>query len=150
VDESSHEPAGTRLPYEILVFVRRGEKYLILHRSERQGSYWHSVAGALEEGETWAEAAARELEEEVGLVSRPVEVGLPYAYALDEFPEYRRRLPPGTREIVVHNFLAEAPERWEPTLDWEHDDYRWCSPDEAVELLRWPEPRAVLREVAGV
>jgi len=29
-------------------------------------------------------------------------------------------------------------------LDWEHDDYRWCSRAEAVELLYWPEPRNIV------
>jgi hypothetical protein len=38
----------TRLPYEVLVFVRRRHEILVLHRSPRQGSYWHSVAGAVE------------------------------------------------------------------------------------------------------
>jgi lipoyl(octanoyl) transferase len=135
----------TRLPSEVLVFVRRGEQVLVLHRSPRQGSYWHSVAGALEAGESWADAAARELEEETGLVAEPVEVGAPYAYPLTEFPEYRDRLPPGTHEIVVHSFLVETSAGWEPVLDWEHDEYRWCSVDEAVELLHWPEPRELLK-----
>jgi len=127
------------------VLVRRGDELLVLHRSERQGSYWHSVAGALEAGESWADAAARELEEEVGLVARPVEIAEPYTYSVDEFPDYRHRLPPGTKEILVHNFVVDAPPGWEPRLDWEHDDYRWCTRDEALELLYWPEPKDVLR-----
>jgi 8-oxo-dGTP pyrophosphatase MutT (NUDIX family) len=138
-----------RLPYEVLVLVRRGDEWLVLHRSERQGSYWHSVAGALEEGESWAQAAARELEEEVGLVAAPVEVAEPYAYSVEEFPDFRKRLPPGTREVVVRTFVVDAPPGWEPRLDWEHDDYRWCVAGDALALLRWPEPRDVLAGLAG-
>ncbi len=41
-------------------------------------------------------------------------------------------------------FLAEAPAEWEPSLDWEHDDYRWCLPADGAALLFWPEPREVL------
>ena len=134
-----------RLPYEVFVFVRRGDEFLVLHRSPRQGSYWHGVAGALEAGESWAEAAARELLEETGLAAEPLEVGEPYAYPVDDFPEYGRQVPDGATEILVHSFLVDAPQGWEPVLDWEHDEYRWCTPVEAVELLYWPEPKVVLR-----
>lgn len=138
----------TRLPYEVFVVVRRDGRYLVLHRSPGGGAYWHGVAGALEPGESYAEAAARELHEETGLVAEPVEVAAPYAYPLSEQPEYRLAVPAGTTEIVVRAFLVEAPTGWEPVLDWEHDDYRWCSRDEAVDLLYWPEPRDVLRSLA--
>ncbi len=136
-----------RRPEEVLVFVRRGDEYLVLHRSPRNGAYWHCVAGGLEEGEDYPQAAARELAEETGLVARPLEVGGAYSYSVDEDPTYRDRLPSGTEEIRVRSFLVEAPPGWEPELDWEHDEYRWCTSDEAVELLHWPEPRTVLRSL---
>ena len=55
-----------RRPEEVFVFVRRGGEYLVLHRAPAGGSYWHGVAGALEPGEDYPEAARRELEEEPG------------------------------------------------------------------------------------
>jgi len=137
-----------RRPEEVFILVRRGDEYLVVHRSPRQGSYWHFVAGALEPGETFAEAAARELREETGLVAEPADVDRTFAYSLAEEPERLPAYPPGTERIVVHSFLVEAPPGWEPTLDWEHDDYRWCSAEAAVELLYWPEPAEVLRELA--
>jgi hypothetical protein len=45
-------------------------------------------------------------------------------------------------------YVVDAPLAWQPELDWEHDDYRWCSKLEAVELLHWPEPTRVLEEIA--
>jgi 8-oxo-dGTP pyrophosphatase MutT (NUDIX family) len=138
-----------RRPEEVFVFVRRGDEFLVLCRSPHKGAYWHGVAGALEPGETFAEAAVRELREETGLDAKPVEVASPYAYSLDEQPEFRDSVPPGTEEIVVRTFLVDAPSGWEPELDWEHDDYRWCTVAEALELLHWPEPREVLRSLAG-
>lgn len=137
-----------RLPHEVLVFVRRGDEFLVLHRSEPQGGYWHPVAGGVEAGETPAEAAARELLEETGLATDPLDLEVAYAYPLHEEPERAARFPIGTEEVAVRCFLAEAPPAWEPSLDWEHDEYRWCTPAEALELLHWPEPRAVLRELA--
>jgi 8-oxo-dGTP pyrophosphatase MutT (NUDIX family) len=137
-----------RRPEEVFILVRRGDEYLVLHRSPRQGSYWHCVAGALEAGESFAEAAVRELREETGLIAEPVDVDLEFVYSLAEEPERLADYEPGTEEIVVHSFLATAPPGWEPELDWEHDGYRWCRADEAAALLYWPEPAEVLREVA--
>ena len=56
---------------EVALFVTRrsGSEVLIVHRSPRQGGYWHVVAGGVERGETVTEAAERELREETGLVA---------------------------------------------------------------------------------
>jgi 8-oxo-dGTP pyrophosphatase MutT (NUDIX family) len=135
-----------RLPFEVFVFVRRGEEYLVLRRSEKQGGYWHSVAGALEQGETYAEAAARELLEETGLSAEPRDLGRSFDYDIEGWESH---YAPGAERVHVESFLVEAPDRWEPTLDWEHDAYRWCPASEAAALFYWPEPRRVLQELAG-
>jgi 8-oxo-dGTP pyrophosphatase MutT (NUDIX family) len=131
-----------RRPYEVFVFVRRGDEFLILRRSEPQGGYWHCVAGGVEEGETYAQAAVRELREETGLAAELVDLSRAYDY---EFEEWEARYERGAPSVHVECFLAEAPSDWEPRLDWEHDEYRWCRVEEAATLLFWPEPRAVLR-----
>jgi dATP pyrophosphohydrolase len=139
-----------RIPHEVMTFVRRGDELLVLHRSPRFEAYWHVVAGALEEGETPRDAAIRELEEEVQLDADETLVDLErrYVYALaDESEAVRFRFDPSVAEIVVDCFVAEAPAGWEPTLNDEHDDYRWCSTDEAAELLYWPEPRELARSL---
>jgi len=136
-----------RLPVEVFVVVRRGEEFLVVHRSPSKGSYWHGIAGALEPGEMPVDAATRELAEETGLVVAPVELDTVFRYSLEEEPERWPDFEPGTMEIVVHAFLADAPPGWEPRLDYEHDDYQWCSRDEAIELLAWPEPREIMRSL---
>jgi dATP pyrophosphohydrolase len=131
---------------EVFVLVRRGERYLLLRRSETQGGYWHCVAGGIEEGESPAIAAARELVEETGLVAEPVDLGRSYSYVHEPWePDFA----PGRPPVTVDCFLADAPAEWEPVLDWEHDDYRWCSVAEGVELLFWPEPKELLQRLAA-
>ena len=45
----------------------------------------------------------------------------------------------------MHAYLVDAPDDWEPELDWEHDDYRWCPVAEAPTAYRWPETGEALR-----
>jgi dATP pyrophosphohydrolase len=135
----------------VIVAVRRGNEFLVLHRSPHCGAFWHLVAGAEEPGETAAEAAARELLEETGLdVSGAlVDLERSFAYPLAAEPEYvRERFDPEVSEVIVTCFTAEVPIRWEPTLNDEHDDYRWCEVEQAEALLYWPEPRELVRALA--
>jgi 8-oxo-dGTP pyrophosphatase MutT (NUDIX family) len=128
-----------RLPHEALIGVVRGGEILVLYRTKER--YWHLVAGAVEPGETAAEAAKRELWEETGLVADPTDLGWRFTYPLGEEPHRLPHFAPGTEEIVVEVFSVAAPSGWEPTLNEEHERYRWAGLAEATELLRWPEPR---------
>jgi 8-oxo-dGTP pyrophosphatase MutT (NUDIX family) len=117
--------------HEVLIVVRRETDFLVVHRSPENDAYWHQIAGGVEDGETFAEAAMRELREETGLEAAVQPLDAPFQYD----------------EVHVESFLVDVPAGWEPVLDWEHDDYRWCSREEAAELLYWPEPAALLRSL---
>ena len=132
----------------MFVTRRGGREVLLVHRSPKQGGYWHVVAGGVELGETMLEAAERELHEETGLVTevRAASEVTEYAYPLTEEPaERRKRYDPSLVRVEVTCFHAAAPDDWEPTLDWEHDAHRWCTPSEAFNELRWPETAQALR-----
>jgi 8-oxo-dGTP pyrophosphatase MutT (NUDIX family) len=138
---------------EVAIFVtRRGRsEVLIAHRSPRQGAYWHTIAGGIEGEETPLAAAARELAEETGLTGVELHAGgavAEYVYPLSEEPPERGALyPEGLVEVRVHCFVADAPDDWEPMLDWEHDEHCWCAPAEAAARLRWPETADALRRL---
>jgi dATP pyrophosphohydrolase len=127
----------------LLVVTRPGPEFLVLLRSPEKHGYWNPAAGGIEAGETPTKAALRELEEETGLL-RPVTVE-PLPLELG----YRRPEESGGFWVPLYAFWVEAPEGWEPTLNEEHVEYRWCSAPEAVELLAYPEPREAVGFVAG-
>ncbi len=139
-----------RDPHEVAVLVRRGDRYLLLLRAPSHEVYWHVVAGAREPGETDEAAALRELEEETGLrpVAPLVDLGRPYSYPVDDEIGRRFEFPPGTTLVQVRSFAAEAPDDWEPLLNEEHTEHRWCSLAEAVALVRWPDTQDALLRLA--
>jgi len=116
---------------EVLIVVRRGDEFLVVHRSPENDGYWHQIAGGVEDGETFADAAVRELREETGLQLEVEPLDRPFRY----------------EGVRVETFIVDVPPNWEPTLDWEHDDYRWLPRHEAAELLFWPEPAELLRSL---
>ncbi len=122
--------------HEVMIVVTRGAEFLVLLRSPERGGYWHLPAGGVEVGETAAEAAARELAEETGLRApvTPLDLELGYEAA--------------SGRMRVDSFAAGAPPGWEPVLDEEHTEYRWCSTRDALDLLAYDEPRKAVRQVA--
>jgi dihydroneopterin triphosphate diphosphatase len=148
-----------RVPRQVLVYVYRradrGLELLLLKRGERWGGFWQGVTGAPEWDESDEEGAIREVLEETGLdVSDTLRaVGTQYEMQASEFddPETWLRLyGPGVERVPEEVYSAEAPSSWTPVLaPLEHDEYRWCSPDEALGLLRYESNRDALRVVVG-
>jgi len=134
---------------EVVVVVRRGPEFLVMRRAPERLGYWSLVAGGLEPDETTREAAQRELFEETGLQAevRPLPVALSYSL-LDDPPAIRARYAPGIERVSVHAFVVDAPVKWEPTLDAEHDLHEWCDLDESLELLVYDTAKDAVRTAA--
>ena len=127
-----------------LVVVHRladsGREFLIGLRAPASGGYWSLIGGLIEVGETAIDGARRELGEETGLSSPVSFEGIQMTLGYEEKDT--------GHWVVLHVFVAEAPADWEPVLDEEHVDYRWCRAEEALDQLFFEEPRAALREAA--
>ena len=134
----------TRKTREVAIFVYRGDLFLIARRVPQ--GVWNVIAGQVEDGESFSAAAARELMEESGLSGVPINLGLPQTYVIE--PEYLALYAPGESTVAIESFMIEAPSDWEPVLNHEHDTYRWCSAEESIALLHWPETKEGLRAAA--
>ena len=105
--------------------VVRGGRVLVVHRPKYDD--WAFPKGKLEAGESWEEAAVREVEEETGLRA---ELG-PYAGST-HYP-----LGDGTKEVRYYLMRADG----EPRPRNEVDDLRWVTRGEAMALLTYAYDR---------
>lgn len=130
---------------DVAVLVRRRDELLLLRHARR--GYWHVVAGVVEKGETFAAAAARELNEETGLEPetplRRLDLVQRYPVGDDDRDQYDASVT----EVTLETYVADASDDWEPTLNEEHSEYRWCLPSIAEDLLFWPEAKVAVRTV---
>jgi 8-oxo-dGTP diphosphatase len=115
--------------------IRRGDRYLLARRprSKRHGGLWEFPGGKLEPGESWTDAAGRELGEELGVaVTRAGE------------PLYRRRDPASSFEIVFVEVEVEGEAR-----ALEHEELRWVDVGEMAGLELAPADAAFARRLGA-
>jgi 8-oxo-dGTP diphosphatase len=111
-----------------------GQELVVVHRPRYDD--WSLPKGKLDAGESWEDAAVREVEEEVGLRCR---LG-------PELPPVSYRDHKG-RAKVVRYWLMEpdgGQSSFEPND--EVDEMRWVDATAAEELLSYPHDSALVRE----
>jgi 8-oxo-dGTP diphosphatase len=113
------------------VVVRDG-RIAVVHRPRYDD--WSLPKGKLDPGETWEQAALREVEEETGLRCR-----------LEEELEPAHYLSQGRPKTVRWWRMTVVDELGTP--DDEVDELRWVSPDEAAALLQYAHDVALVRSL---
>ena len=126
------------------LYVLRGAdsalECLVLRRAAdgRCPGSWETVHGHIEAGEHPAEAAARELAEETGLMP----VRLYNVSRVESF--YQHRVDEVALVPVFAAFVTlEAPVR----LGSEHDRFEWLTPAAAESRFAWPRERRALADI---
>jgi 8-oxo-dGTP pyrophosphatase MutT (NUDIX family) len=115
----------------------------MLRRSEGRllPRLWQGVSGGVEDGETIAAAALREVAEETGITGDTIEA----FYTLDHVVTFYWE--PLDRALTSVYFAMRVAAGTEPVLSHEHDACRWLPVDEALELSVWPAYREGIQRV---
>ncbi len=117
----------------MVVPLRMGRDWevLVLRRPAEKGSVWAPVTGNVDEGESDARAAARELHEEtrLGTVAALHEVG-----HTNRFEKEVKGKPTAFEETL---WAAVVPLGSPVKISHEHVDFRWVSGREAVEWVAY-------------
>lgn len=135
----------------MLVYLFRrsddGLEFLLLKRTERGGGFWQGVSGAPEWGESDTEGAVREVLEETrfSIADSLRQIGFRYELFREGDPDeeqWERLYGPDVAAIPEEVYVAEVPDDTDPVLaPHEHDAFRWCSFEEALEHLAWEDNR---------
>jgi 8-oxo-dGTP diphosphatase len=108
-------------------YLEHNGEILLLHRQDHksEGNRWGVPAGKIDEGENEFQAMVREVQEETGheISSDQLEY---LAKVYVKYPDY---------DFVYYMFRARLNDRPEVVLSvGEHKDYRWLSPQAALNL----------------
>jgi 8-oxo-dGTP diphosphatase len=111
----------------------------VVHRPRHDD--WSLPKGKLDPGESWEEAALREVEEETGFrcrLTRPL-------------GETRYRDAKDRPKVVRYWLmdLADGEDGRRFTPNAEVDELRWCTPEEAADLLSYEHDRALVRRIGA-
>jgi 8-oxo-dGTP diphosphatase len=115
--------------------VMRDGRLLVVHRPRYDD--WSLPKGKLDAGETFEEAALREVWEETGVRARLGEELPPVRYAVRDRPKLVR----------YWRMSVDSDPGFEPND--EVDAVRWLSPADAVELLTYDRDKGVVAAAAG-
>lgn len=102
-------------------FARSTGRFLIAHRSEAvlQPGTWGTWGGAMDDGESPYAAVTREVREEAGYMG-DFDIAPMYVFESGSFR--------------YSNFLVLVDDEFEPHMNWETQDFRWCQYGD------WPSP----------
>jgi 8-oxo-dGTP diphosphatase len=109
----------------------------VIHRPRYDD--WSLPKGKLDRGESWEEAAVREVEEEIGVACELGEELEPIAYRDSK-----------GREKVVRYWLMEAVDVDDFVVNDEVDELRWVGGSEALALLSYDRDKALVAEALEV
>ncbi len=128
---------------QVIVYRVSGSNGEVLLLKRSGTDVWAPITGGVEVGETYNQAARRELLEEVGARSWKKFVPSVHSFTFINPPVHRR---PG----LVHEevFGCEVDSGFVPTLSEEHDDYRWVSFEQALEYALPKDQKIALEKLS--
>lgn len=137
----------TKLPELIDAYLYRmgpnGPEYLALLRASHKiyAGQWRMIGGKVDPGETFWQAAYREIKEETQLTPSPF-------WTVPTVNQFYNPKHDVFHKIPV--FAGEILENEDPILDDEHTDYQWVRADEIETYFLWPEQQRIVHAIDGI
>ena len=136
-------------PVSVLVVLHDGNGNILLIERADRASFWQSVTGSIEAGETLAQTALREVQEETGLT---LSAGQLHDWQqrrhYEIYPHWRHRYPPGITRNTEHVFSARIAPDTVSMLSKEHTAFCWLKHTAAAETVFSPSNRQAILELA--
>ena len=136
-------------PVSVLVVLHDGNgNILLIERADRAG-FWQSVTGSIEAGETLAQTARREVQEETGITLSDGQLhDWQQSRQYEIYPHWRHRNPPGITRNTEHVFSARIAPDTSIKLSKEHTAFCWLERTDAAEKVFSPSNRQAILELA--
>lgn len=125
---------------EVIVFTQKEGNllFLLLKRNPEKGNFWQPITGNVEVGETFKEAALRELKEEIGIskILRFIDTNYSFEFFDDDRQQYERvfgvEIEPDSAIILSH----------------EHTNFVWVEEGKAIDnYLKYPGNKEGIRKL---
>ena len=102
---------------QVVLFCELTQSVLMLLTTPQRGSIWQNITGSVEAGETFAQAALRELHEETGLVLPPEQLeDLAWSFTFTDSKG---------RDVEEHCFLALSQKKFNAFVDKNEHERLW-------------------------
>ena len=129
----------------MLVVVYTDDAQVLMLQRRSPFEFWQSVTGSLDDGESAADAAHRELLEETGLQEQGelLDTGVSRQFTID--PRWRDRYPQGVTENTEYEWHYRLPAAVDIQINQdEHSAYRWLPIDAAIDAVwSWTNKEAL-------
>lgn len=148
-----------RLPIQILAILYRMNgktpEFLLFKRIPEKGGFWLSISGGYEETDTsLLETCYREMKEEADINKDDIIAASEKLY-IHQFTETIKNkentnyktLPTDQLTLTTFVFGFELKNGIEPKLIEEHTEYKWCTIDEAMSLLKYEDTKNAFKAV---
>lgn len=129
----------------VVIYAEDTKRVLMLQRRD-DPTFWQSVTGSLEEGETASQAAVREVKEEVDIDvagEQLVLIDCQRTVEFEIFTHLRHRYAPGIQHNTESWFCLALPHERQIVFT-EHLAYRWVDATQAAALTKsWSNRQAI-------
>lgn len=140
-----------RTPHQILVFPYKRQVdntylYGIFCRKGKK-ERWQGIAGGVESGETWLEAAKREAKEEAGISYEAKLIELSSISTIPVLNVVKEYMWGENIYVIYEHCFGIDAEKENIKLSHEHTKMEWLTYEEAIKRLTWDSNKNALWEL---